>query len=177
MIFNREEQHLMLEGSVLSKEDVKRLVACYTEEASGFLYELYRFLEEWFSDSPYLTVKTSGSTGTPKLLKVRKEQMMQSARLTCEFLGLRQGDSVLLCMPLQYIAGKMVVVRALVAGLNLVIRTPSGHPMADVDIPLLCRYGAVAGLQHTAGIGRKREALPDRYSYYRRRGNRCRVGS
>lgn len=60
MIFNREEQHLMLEGSVLSKEDVKRLVACYTEEASGFLYELYRFLEEWFSDSPYLTVKTSG---------------------------------------------------------------------------------------------------------------------
>ncbi len=85
MIFNREEQHLMLEGSVLSKEDVKRLVACHTEEASGFLYELYRFLEEWFSDSPYLTVKTSGSTGTPKLLKVRKEQMMQSARLTCEF--------------------------------------------------------------------------------------------
>ena len=67
MIFNREEQHLMLEGSVLSKEDVKRLVACHTEEASGFLYELYRFLEEWFSDSPYLTVKTSGSTGTPKL--------------------------------------------------------------------------------------------------------------
>lgn len=35
MIFNREEQHLMLEGSVLSKEDVKRLVACHTEEASG----------------------------------------------------------------------------------------------------------------------------------------------
>ena len=49
MIFNREEQHLMLEGSVLSKEDVKRLVACHTEEASGFLYELYRFMEEWFS--------------------------------------------------------------------------------------------------------------------------------
>ena len=177
MIFNREEQHLMLEGSVLSKEDVKRLVACHTEEASGFLYELYRFLEEWFSDSPYLTVKTSGSTGTPKLLKVRKEQMMQSARLTCEFLGLRQGDSVLLCMPLQYIAGKMVVVRALVAGLN---GYPDSFRASDGGrghTASLCRYGAVAGLQHTAGIGRKREALPDRYSYYRRRGNRCRVGS
>ena len=159
MIFNREEQHLMLEGSVLSKEDVKRLVACYTEEASGFLYELYRFLEEWFSDSPYLTVKTSGSTGTPKLLKVRKEQMMQSARLTCEFLGLRQGDSVLLCMPLQYIAGKMVVVRALVAGLNLVIRTPSGHPMADVDIPL--RFAAMVPLQvyNTLQVSAEKERL------------------
>jgi len=159
MIFNREEQHLMLEGSVLSKEDVKRLVACHTEEASGFLYELYRFLEEWFSDSPYLTVKTSGSTGTPKLLKVRKEQMMQSARLTCEFLGLRQGDSVLLCMPLQYIAGKMVVVRALVAGLNLVIRTPSGHPMADVDIPL--RFAAMVPLQvyNTLQVSAEKERL------------------
>ncbi len=159
MIFNREEQHLMLEGSVLSKEDVKRLVACHTEEASGFLYELYRFLEEWFSDSPYLTVKTSGSTGTPKLLKVRKEQMMQSARLTCEFLGLRQGDSVLLCMPLQYIAGKMVVVRALVAGLNLVIRTPSGHPMADVDIPL--RFAAMVPLQvyNTLQVPAEKERL------------------
>ena len=71
----------MLEGSVLSKEDVKRLVACHTEEASGFLYELYRFLEEWFSDSPYLTVKTSGSTGTPKQLKVRKEvKFVQKSR-------------------------------------------------------------------------------------------------
>ena len=176
MIFNREEQHLMLEGSVLSKEDVKRLVACHTEEASGFLYELYRFLEEWFSDSPYLTVKTSGSTGTPKLLKVRKEQMMQSARLTCEFLGLRQGDSVLLCMPLQYIAGKMVVVRALVveSGYPDSFRASDGGRGHTAS---LCRYGAVAGLQHTAGTGRKREALPDRYSYYRRRGNRCRVGS
>ena len=149
----------MLEGSVLSKEDVKRLVACHTEEASGFLYELYRFLEDWFSDSPYLTVKTSGSTGTPKLLKVRKEQMMQSARLTCEFLGLRQGDSVLLCMPLQYIAGKMVVVRALVAGLNLVIRTPSGHPMADVDIPL--RFAAMVPLQvyNTLQVSAEKERL------------------
>ena len=84
----------------------------------------------------------------------------------------------MLCMPLQYIAGKMVVVRALVAGLNLVIRTPSGHPMADVDIPL--RFAAMVPLQvyNTLQVSaEKREALPDRYSYYRRRGNRCRVGS
>lgn len=72
-------------------------------------------------------------------------------------------------MPLQYIAGKMVVVRALVAGLNLVIRTPSGHPMADVDIPL--RFAAMVPLQvyNTLQVSAEREALPDRYSYYRRR--------
>lgn len=51
----------------------------------------------------------------------------------------------MLCMPLQYIAGKMVVVRALVAGLNLIVRTPSGHPLADVDMPL--RFAAMVPLQ------------------------------
>ena len=51
---------------------------------------------------------------------VRKEQMVNSARLTCDYLGLRQGDKALLCMPLRYIAGKMMVVRSLVAGLDLV---------------------------------------------------------
>ena len=99
MIFNREEQQLMLEGNLLSREDVKRLVANCTDATPVFLCELYRFLDDWFNDSPYLTVKTSGSTGTPKQMKVLKDRMMQSARLTCEYLGLRRGDSALLCMP------------------------------------------------------------------------------
>lgn len=70
MIFNREEQRLMLEGNLLSREDVKRLVANCTDATPVFLCELYRFLDDWFNDSPYLTVKTSGSTGTPKQMKV-----------------------------------------------------------------------------------------------------------
>lgn len=91
MIFNREEQQLMLEGNLLSREDVKRLVANCTDATPVFLCELYRFLDDWFNDSPYLTVKASGSTGTPKQMKVLKDRMMQSARLTCEYLGLRRG--------------------------------------------------------------------------------------
>ena len=58
--------------------------------------------------------------------------MMESACLTCSFLGLQKEDSALLCMPLQYIAGKMVVIRALVAGLDLLPVTPSGHPLKDL---------------------------------------------
>jgi O-succinylbenzoic acid--CoA ligase len=65
-------------------------------------------------------------------MQVEKERMMASARLTCSFLGLKEGDSALLCMPLQYIAGKMVVVRSLVAGLNLIPVAPSGHPLKEM---------------------------------------------
>lgn len=111
----------------------------------SFRRELDLFLAEWFDDSPFLTVQTSGSTGTPKQLTVRKTQMMESARLTCRFLHLRPQDKALLCMPLRYIAGKMMVVRALVAGLDLVLQPPSGHPLAEIETPL--RFAAMIPLQ------------------------------
>ena len=97
-----------------------------------FLQDLEAFLQEWHNDEPTVWVHTSGSTGTPKPMQVEKERMMAGARLTCSFLGLKEGDSALLCMPLQYIAGKMVVVRALVAGLKLIPIAPSGHPLKDM---------------------------------------------
>ena len=88
------------------------------------------FLAEWHNDSPYVRVQTSGSTGVPKQMLVEKRRMLASARITCDFLGLREGDTALLCMSLDYIAGKMMVVRALERGLRLMAREPSGHPLA-----------------------------------------------
>ena len=95
----------------------------------GFHTQLADFLAEWFNGSDKLKVHTSGSTGKPKELWVEKSRMMNSAILTISFLRLRTHDTALLCMPLQYIAGKMVVVRALVAGLNLLPINPCGHPL------------------------------------------------
>jgi O-succinylbenzoic acid--CoA ligase len=87
------------------------------------------FLAEWHNDSATLLVHTSGSTGKPKPMWVEKRRMEASARMTCDFLGLREGDTALLCLPLDYIAGKMVVVRSLVRGLRLVCVEPSGEPL------------------------------------------------
>lgn len=91
--------------------------------------DLSQFIADWQSASPTLLVHTSGSTGRPKPLVVEKRRMEASARITCRFLGLKAGDTALLCMPLDFIAGKMVVVRALVWGLRLVSVEPSGHPL------------------------------------------------
>lgn len=101
--------------------------------SESFEASLADFLAEWFNPLPVLKVQTSGSTGTPKELWVEKERMRNSARLTVAFLGLQAGDSALICMPLKYIGGKMVIVRALIAGLNLIPVTPSGHPMATLE--------------------------------------------
>jgi O-succinylbenzoic acid--CoA ligase len=91
---------------------------------------LEEFLEEWNNDSPYVEVKTSGSTGEPKRMLVEKQRMRASARITCDFLGLKAGDTALLCMSLDYIAGKMMVVRAIERDLRLITVEPSGHPLA-----------------------------------------------
>lgn len=90
---------------------------------------LEEFLEEWNNPSPYVRVQTSGSTGAPKSMLVEKRRMLNSARITCDFLGLREGDTALLCMSLDYIAGKMMVVRSLERGLRLIVQEPSGHPL------------------------------------------------
>lgn len=145
MIFDRQRQRLLLQGKEYTAGDISRLVAEGAENCPPALWDLYFFLEKWFDASPVIIVHTSGSTGTPKELVVRKDRMMQSARLTCEFLNLQAGDTALLCMNLRYIGAMMVVVRSLVAGLNLIVRPASGHPLSDIEEPL--RFAAMVPLQ------------------------------
>lgn len=92
---------------------------------------LEEFLEDWHSPSDTLLVHTSGSTGKPKPMWVEKSRMRESALLTCRFLGLDADCTALLCMPLDYIAAKMMVVRALVCGMRIIDVGVSGHPMAS----------------------------------------------
>ena len=106
---------------------------------------LEEFLAQWNDASDVIEVHTSGSTGKPKMLLVEKRRMENSARITCDFLGLKEGDTALLCMPLDYIAGKMVVVRSLVSHLHLISVTPSSHPLKDITQPV--DFAAMVPLQ------------------------------
>ena len=91
------------------------------------------FLQEWNNPSEYVEVKTSGSTGTPKHMLVEKRRMLASAKTTCDFLGLKSGDTALLCMSADYIAGKMMVVRSIERQLQLSVVTPSNHPLKGME--------------------------------------------
>ena len=97
------------------------------------MMSINEFLSEWNGPDTRLLVHTSGSTGQPKPLWVEKRRMEASARMTCQFLGLKAGDTALLCLPLDFIAGKMMAVRALTCGLRLVAVPPSGHPLAQQE--------------------------------------------
>ena len=105
--------------------------------------DLETFLVEWHNESPTVLVHTSGSTGMPKPMLVEKRRMEASARITCGFLGLKAGDTALLCMSLDYIAGKMMVVRALTCGLQLKVVEPCGCPLWEGHVD----YAAMVPMQ------------------------------
>ena len=120
------------------------------------------FLAEWHNDSPKVLVHTSGSTGKPKPMWVEKRRMEASARITCQFLRLREGDIALLCLPLDYIAGKMMVVRALTCGLRLIAVEPSGNPLRTVTEAVVA-FAAMVPLQvwNTLQVPEERQRLMD----------------
>lgn len=121
---------------------------------------LNEFLAEWHNDNPRILVHTSGSTGKPKPLMVEKQRMLNSARITCDFLGLKPGDTALLCMPLDYIAGKMMVVRSLQRDLRLTSVRPSSHPLADDALPSFTFAAMVPmPVYHTLQQPQERERL------------------
>jgi len=91
------------------------------------------FLEEWLSDSETVKVQTSGSTGTPKVFEIEKKKMLNSAVMTCNFLCLKEGDNALLCLPVEYISGKMMMVRSFERKMKLIIANPSLKPLENLE--------------------------------------------
>ena len=138
-----DKQILKFEGHRFSKQQI---LETHPESLGDKEFTaLFYFLHEWFNDSKTIKVHTSGSTGSPKEILVEKELMINSAAATCNFLNLKSGDTALLCMSLDYIAGKMMVVRALVCGLSLLVTEPSGHPLKNLYFP--CTFVAMVPLQ------------------------------
>ncbi|WP_369049459.1 AMP-binding protein [Tenacibaculum sp. UWU-22] len=89
---------------------------------------IYPFLFQWFSADEF-TVKTSGSTGKPKQIKLKKQQLLNSALATSKFFELPKKTTALLCLSPDYIAGKMMLVRALALGWHLDVVQPDLNPL------------------------------------------------
>ena len=93
--------------------------------------ELMYFIIDWLSDSDEMMAQTSGSTGQPKKIRLQKKFMKASARMTLDFFGLKPGDKALLCLPMRYIAAKMMVVRAFTGKLDLYCIEPKLYPYSE----------------------------------------------
>ncbi|MGR9053505.1 MAG: AMP-binding protein [Gammaproteobacteria bacterium] len=149
-----------LNGEGYTSVELRALCAIkrFHPETPAWEKTIYAFIEDWLAPGNSVDVETSGSTGPPKLLTFDKSQMIAAARMTGRYFGLKQGDSILLCLPADYIAGKMVIVRALVLALDLIIVRPSRDPLEslpgrDLD------FAAMVPLQVEAVLNREDGAL------------------
>ena len=112
----------------------------------GAHYEISigNFIQEWLDNNDYVVVKTSGSTGVSKNLVLSKQKMISSAKATGTFFKLPENTNALLCLPSNYIAGKMMLVRAMVLGWNLHVVAPGkntiSHDDTDYDFVAMVPY-------------------------------------
>ncbi|MDT7830148.1 AMP-binding protein [Pricia sp. S334] len=120
-----------LNGVAYTREEIREVGHNLVKEGEAFEKDIGDFLLDWCDDKDSIMVQTSGSTGTPKSIWLKKQHMVNSARATGQFFGLQPGDSALLCLPATYIAGKMMLVRAMVLGLEIDCSPPASNPLQD----------------------------------------------
>lgn len=94
----------------------------------------FSFLNEWFNKNDFIIVKTSGSTGTPKEITLKKEQMMASALATGTYFNCLEGTKALICLSADFIAGKMMWVRALTLGWDVYLSPATGNPLENTEM-------------------------------------------
>lgn len=122
--------YFKIDGFHLNADEVRRVAYDYIKEGDSNEQAIGEFLLDWFDDKDYIEMRTSGTTGLPKLVRLEKQAMIQSALATGDFFELEPGNKALLCLPVKFIAGKMMLVRSLILGLELDIVAPSTQPLA-----------------------------------------------
>lgn len=128
-------QNICLNGQIYNLENIDNLLI-ESEPENSWRNAIYYFLKNWYDDSDFIFAQTSGSTGKPKSIQLAKKSMVNSARMTNQFFGLTSESIALLCLPASYIAGKMMLVRAMVGGFNLITVEPSANPFENLEISI-----------------------------------------
>ncbi|MBP2832690.1 AMP-binding protein [Aquimarina sp. U1-2] len=112
-----------------TKDSLKRIALGFIKNGEVYEQEVGHFLLNWLDDKDYILVKTSGSTGKPKNIKLLKQHMINSAKATGKFFKAEEKTTALLCLSANYIAGKMMLVRAMVLGWKIDLVPPKTNPL------------------------------------------------
>lgn len=121
----QQMQGITLSGKYLSTHDFVTGQAEEWMHTNQIPQAVVAFLRHWFTTEEAIIAQTSGSTGPPKTIVLQRSQMIASAQLTALHFGFKAGMRALLPLSADFIAGKMMLVRAIVSGLDLYISSPT----------------------------------------------------
>ncbi|UBM59951.1 AMP-binding protein [Marinilongibacter aquaticus] len=103
-----------------------------TNPNSEYLQEVKDFIVHWQNGAEGIEVHTSGSTGKPKTIKISRKQISASVAQTQEAFNLDKNTLFLCNLHLDYIAGKLMILRALELGAELMVVPPNGDLLAHI---------------------------------------------
>lgn len=110
----------------------------------------YDFAKAWLDGETEFVLNTSGSTGVPKPIVLQKSQMEASARMTGAALNVPAKTKALVCLNTAYIAGRMMLVRALVLDWEICVVEPVSNPLALFEASIEFDFVAMVPLQLAA---------------------------
>ncbi len=131
--FDKVHSKFKLNGNNYDHNQLKEVAYSLIKEGEPYEKINGDFLLDWLDEKDFINVHTSGSTGTPKVIQLSKQFMVNSCIATGNFLKLKPGNTALHCLPSKYIAGKMMLVRAMVLGLEVDLVEPTSQPIFDYD--------------------------------------------
>ena len=130
--YTKIHNRFKLNGFHFSAEELKEIGYDFIKEGIPYEMAIGDFIMDWMDKYDHINVKTSGSSGDSKVIKISKQAMVSSAIRTGDFFNVKIGDSALHCLPADFIAGKMMLVRAMILGLSLELVEPSSCPMENL---------------------------------------------
>ncbi len=115
------------------------------------------FVNKYNCEVGTFELSTSGSTGLPKKLKFSKHQLQYSAKATLSKLQLNDKFTALICLNINYTAGKMMLVRCIEANMKALIVSPSSSPFDYIDKNCAIDFATFVPLQLKQIFERNRE--------------------
>jgi O-succinylbenzoic acid--CoA ligase len=94
------------------------------------------FFDDWYNNHDKIHLQTSGSTGDKKSLFAQKVMMQSSAKMTGNFFKFSDKSTLLHCLPISFIAGKMMAVRAITYNTNVIFTSPTKPISFDASYPI-----------------------------------------
>ncbi len=113
------------------------------------LYELkvISLIEHWVKGKESFLISTSGSTGKPKPIQLHRNDLIDSAERTIDFFRLDENDTGLICLDINQIAGMMMLIRALVAEMDVIIQEPNSNPFSQIENEYYPTFTALVPMQ------------------------------
>ncbi|MCP2044179.1 AMP-binding protein [Pontibacter sp. HSC-36F09] len=141
------QRFLTLNGNKFFYDEIAAYSFRNSVPLNGYEAKTLEFCRDWLNGVQEFPIHTSGSTGTPKQITLARKQMELSARRTIKLLGLKADEHMLVCLNTEYIAGMMMIVRGLLADMQMTIVEPVGNPLTLTPADVIYHFSSFVPMQ------------------------------